>query len=262
MMSTSNDPWQRLRQYTSARIGLGHVGTSVPTEALLAFQQAHAQARDAVHLPLDTQPLEALCTRLNWPDLSVHSQADNRAVYLQRPDYGRQLRSDERERLKATATAPCDVAVVVADGLSALAIHHYVPTMLTRLHALAEREQWTLSPMVIAHQARVAIADDIGECLQARLVLILIGERPGLSSPDSLGIYLTYAPQVGCSDAQRNCISNIRPEGLTYPAAMSTLSYLMHEALQRQCTGIGLKDHAGSTPLASLEAFSHMIHKL
>lgn len=258
----SPDPWQRLRQYTSARIGLGHVGTSLPTAPLLAFQHAHAQARDAVHLALDTKPLRVLCAQYAWPMLSVHSLAESRAIYLQRPDYGRRLCPEDRNRLIAQAHEPCDIAVVVADGLSSLAIHHHAPAMLERLHALAEQAQWTLSPVVAVHQGRVAIADEIGECLQARLVVILIGERPGLSSPDSLGIYLTYAPHVGCSDAQRNCISNIRPEGLAYPAASATLAYLLREALQRQCTGIHLKDDTDLAPLAPSSAFAQMLRVL
>lgn len=262
-MLSSNDPWQRLRQYTSARIGLGHVGVSLPTASLLAFQQAHAQARDAVYLALDPTAFDAVGQHLDWPMTEVHSQALDRAMYLKRPDRGRRLQNTCREALQGQgAKEGYDIAVVVADGLSALAVHQHAPAMLTRLRAMSVQEGWSLSPVVLAHQGRVAIGDEVGECLNARLIIVMIGERPGLSSPDSLGIYLTYHPHVGCTDAQRNCISNIRPEGLTYPAASATLTYLLRAAFQQHYTGVALKDGTTTASLAPTRTLNQLLRFL
>ena len=241
------NPWQQLRSLTPARIALGRAGTSLPTNALLDFQYAHAQARDAVHLAFDHPGLSAALAERGRASLLLHSAAADRNTYLQRPDLGRRLDSASTQRLRDYAEAHpggIDLAVVVADGLSALAVHRHTLPFLARMEELARLEGWSLSPVVLVEQARVAVADEIGELLGARMVVILIGERPGLSSPDSLGLYFTYAPRVGLTDAYRNCIYNVRLEGLSYGMAAHRLLYLMREACQRKLSGVNLKDEA------------------
>ncbi|GHH56527.1 ethanolamine ammonia-lyase subunit EutC [[Pseudomonas] boreopolis] len=254
-MNPRPDPWTRLRRLTPARIALGRAGTSLPTAAHLDFQLAHAQARDAVHLPFDPQPLcEALQAR-GRPYLRLHSAAADRHAYLQRPDLGRRLDAASVEELRAHVAlrgGGADLAVVVADGLSALAVHRHAPAMLERIEALAARRGWSLAPVALVVQGRVAVGDEIGELLAVRATVVLIGERPGLSSPDSLGLYLTWAPRVGCNDALRNCISNIRGEGLGHAEAAHKLDYLLCEAFRRKLSGVQLKDEA-SAPMAALE---------
>ena len=244
------DPWADLRRHTPARIALGRAGTSLPTAELLRFAAAHAQARDAVHIPLDTARLAAHLQAQAWATVSAHSRAPNRASYLRRPDWGRQLDAPSLAVLQATASTlpgPPDLLVVLGDGLSAQAVQQHGASVLAALRAALSPDV-TLAPLVIAAQARVALADQIGALLQARLVLILLGERPGLSAPHSLGAYLTHAPQVGCQDAQRNCVSNIRPDGLPPQQAALRLAWLVREALRRRLTGVALKDDS-SVPL-------------
>ncbi len=242
------DPWADLRRHTPARIALGRAGSSLPTAELLRFAAAHAQARDAVHIALDTGALAADLATLGLRPLQVRSRAPDRDSYLRRPDWGRRLAPANAEGLQAAACGPVDLALVLGDGLSAVAVQrHAAPLLAALLPLLAPR--LTLAPPVIATQARVALADEIGALLQARLVLILVGERPGLSAPDSLGAYLTLAPKVGCSDAQRNCVSNIRPAGLPPALAARRLAWLLHEALRRRVSGVALKDDSGSALL-------------
>jgi ethanolamine ammonia-lyase small subunit len=256
MSDIRSDPWTRLRRLTPARIALGRVGTSLPTTAHLDFQLAHAQARDAVHLPFDPQPLCALLEARQRPYLQLHSAAADRHVYLQRPDLGRRLDAASIDELRAHVAlrgGGADLGVVIADGLSALAVHRHAPAMLERIEALAARHGWSLAPVALVAQGRVAVGDEVGELLGVRALVVLIGERPGLSSPDSLGLYLTWAPHVGCNDALRNCISNIRGEGLSYAEAVHKLDYLLGEAFRRQLSGVQLKDEA-SAPVAALES--------
>ncbi|MDR6449500.1 UNVERIFIED_ORG: ethanolamine ammonia-lyase small subunit [Burkholderia sp. 1263] len=234
------NPWNALRQFTNARIALGRAGNSLPTEPLLAFNLSHAQARDAVHHPLDTDVLHEQLRAQNFRTLDVHSAAPDREHYLRRPDLGRRLSDESREALKQLTVDSPEVVFVIADGLSAFAASKQSIPLLQAVRT--KLTDWKIGPVVVARQARVALGDEIGELLGAKLVVMLIGERPGLSSPDSLGIYLTYAPKVGCSDAQRNCISNVRPEGLDYPAAAHKLHYLLTHARRLGVTGIGLKD--------------------
>lgn len=244
---TIANPWQQLRRLTPARIALGRAGTSLPTNALLDFQYAHAQARDAVHLAFDHPGLSAALAERGRSSLLLHSAAADRNTYLQRPDLGRRLDAASAQRLRDYAEAHpggIDLVVVVADGLSALAVHRHTLPFLARMEELARLEGWSLSPVVLVEQARVAVADEVGELLGARMVVILIGERPGLSSPDSLGLYFTYAPRVGLTDAYRNCISNVRLEGLSYGMAAHRLLYLMREACHRKLSGVSLKDEA------------------
>jgi ethanolamine ammonia-lyase small subunit len=235
--------WARLRQHTPARIGLTRTGSSLTTHAHLCFRRDHALARDAVHDALDPAPiLNGLRERQLRP-VHLHSAAADRSHYLARPDLGRRLDDASRAKLIASTT-DADIAFVLADGLSARAVAaHALPLIDLVLPAL-RRERWTVAPVAVVEQARVAVGDEIGAAVNAALVAVLIGERPGLSSPDSLGVYLTWAPRVGRKDAERNCLSNIRPEGLSYEAAAAKMLYLLTEARRRKLTGIMLKEEA------------------
>ncbi|WP_111494688.1 ethanolamine ammonia-lyase subunit EutC [Marinobacter bohaiensis] len=247
-----DNPWRALRQYTDARIGLGRAGISLPTSEMLEFQLAHARARDAVHFPLDVDRLLEELAALDSPLLSgvaplrLHSQADDRATYLQRPDLGRELSSASSEKLAEPdlATDGYDLALVVVDGLSSSAVQaNAVPFLSAFLQDLAqERDDWRLAPLTVVEQGRVAIGDAVGAALKARVVAVLIGERPGLSSPDSLGLYLTWNPRPGLNDADRNCVSNVRPAGLPVEQASQRLLYLLREAFRLKLSGVGLKD--------------------
>lgn len=235
------NPWHQLRQFTQARIALGRTGASLPTQALLDFGLAHAQARDAVHTEFDQAALLEQLHVAGWPTLNVHSAATDRYHYLRRPDLGRSLNDESRTRLQALQLPERpELLFIVADGLSSVApLRHAAPLLQALQPGLAN---WRVGPVVVAEQARVALGDEIGALLGAQLVVMLIGERPGLSSPDSLGLYLTYAPRVGRTDAERNCISNVRMEGLSYAAAAHKLLYLMNGARQLQLSGVALKD--------------------
>ena len=248
------NPWLELRRLTPARIALGRTGTSLPTSAQLDFQFAHAQARDAVHLPFDHAGLSAQLSERGRDSLLLHSAATDRNSYLQRPDLGRKLSDASAQSLRDYAEAHpggVDLAIVVADGLSALAVHRHTLPFLTRLEEQMSADGWSLAPVVLVEQGRVAIGDEIGQLLGAKMVVMLIGERPGLSSPDSLGLYFTYNPKVGLTDAYRNCISNVRLEGLSYGMAAHRLLYLMREACRRQLSGVNLKDEAQVQTLES-----------
>lgn len=249
------NPWDTLRAFTDARIAQGRTGTSLPTRELLAFGQAHAAARDAVHTPADFTPLEQALLDRGETVLHVHSRARDRSEYLRRPDLGRKLNAESRARLESPRTPeektaslfPFDIALVVADGLSASGIQHALPVLQFLIPALRERAL-TLAPVVLAEQGRVALGDDIALALGAKLVLVLIGERPGLSSPDSLGAYLTYDPQLLTRDSARNCVSNIRPAGLDARTAAWRILHLVTEALRRELSGVNLKDDSGEVP--------------
>ncbi len=246
------NPWTEWRAATPARLALGRAGAGMPTDETLRFGWAHAMARDAIHAALDVVRLEAALHAQGWPVERVHSRAADRATYLRRPDLGRQLGEEDTSRLRALAsTAPgCDVCFVIGDGLSALAVErHAVPLLAALRPRLPPATRF--APVVIASQARVALADAVGEVFGASLSVMLIGERPGLSSPDSLGIYVTHTPRRGRHDAERNCISNVRPEGLSCEAAAFRLAWLMREAGRRGITGIALKDESD---LAVIEA--------
>jgi ethanolamine ammonia-lyase small subunit len=237
-----------LRALTPARVALGRTGVSLPTRALLDFQLSHAQARDAVHARLEAAALAAALSQItSSPVLRLHSAAPDRATYLQRPDLGRQLDDPSRSLLQqhgdlVESPKTFDLALIVADGLSALAVERHAPPLLQALLQLLSG--WNLAPIAIVEQGRVAIGDEIASILRAQISVILIGERPGLSSPDSLGAYITYDPRPGRSDAERNCISNIRAEGLGYTQAATQMAFYLSEARRRQLTGIALKDEA------------------
>ncbi len=223
----TEDAWTGLRELTAARIALGRAGHSLPTRELLAFQMAHARARDAVQHALDLQQF----SQFN----RLHSAARDRVEYLRRPDLGRKLNADSAASIER---GKWDAVIVLADGLSATAVNRHARPVMDALMPLLDG--WRIAPVCIVEQARVAIADEIGEKIGAAMSLMLIGERPGLSSPDSLGAYLTWSPRVGRTDAERNCVSNIRPEGLVPALAASRIAALMHAARDRQLTGVDL----------------------
>jgi ethanolamine ammonia-lyase small subunit len=240
--------WQRLRQATPARIALGRAGGSLPTAPMLDFQLAHARARDAVHLPFDPDTLASESIEAGFDVRLVRSRASDRQTYLRRPDLGRRLDDVSRAALAALGGAPVDAVFVIGDGLSSGAVHRHSLAVLRQASTALAQDGWSIGPVILAQQARVALADEIGELLQARQVAHLIGERPGLSAADSLGIYLTWQPRVGRTDAERNCISNVRPAGVEYAAAAHTLVYLMREAARRAYSGVRLKDESAGMP--------------
>jgi ethanolamine ammonia-lyase small subunit len=215
----------------------------MPTDEVLRFGWAHAMARDAIHAALDVPALEAALHAQGWTTALVRSQAPDRVTYLRRPDLGRVLDPHESAKLRAINTPPAGICIVIGDGLSSLAVDRHAAPLLAALKPLLA-DELKQAPAIIATQARVALADEVADALQAKLSIMLIGERPGLSSPDSLGIYLTHAPFKGRSDAERNCISNVRAEGLSYAAAAFKLAWLVREAIGRGLTGVGLKDES------------------
>jgi ethanolamine ammonia-lyase small subunit len=230
-----------LRLATPARIFLPRTGSALTTRANLDFQLAHAEARDAVHERLDFESLIDSLRSRGLETIRLASAARERRAYLLRPDLGRRLDESSRVRLGAFA-GDYDIAFVIADGLSARAIASHAIALLDAALPAFRGESWKLAPIVVVEQARVAIGDEIGQLLGAKLVAVLIGERPGLTSPDSLGIYLTFAPYVGRIDAERNCLSNIRSQGMSYSEAARRLAYLCREARRRKLTGVALKD--------------------
>lgn len=257
-------PWDSLKRFTEARIALGRAGHSLPTHAHLNFQLAHAQARDAVHLPFDAQGIIDALKGMGLESVSLHSAAPDRYTYLQRPDLGRRLSAASLAQLQSAAgAAPAadgrahDIAFVIVDGLSALAVHQNAAALLGATLArlqLDTSHRWSVAPIALVQQGRVAVGDEVGEALKARMVVVMIGERPGLSSPDSMGLYISWAPAVGLNDAQRNCISNVRPAGLPVDAAADKLLYLLQQALALQLTGIGLKDESGAPAAIDADA--------
>jgi ethanolamine ammonia-lyase small subunit len=237
------DPWQNLKQFTPARIALGHTGISLPTKASLEFQLAHALARDAVNIPLDFENLEHRLNKQGYQCLMLQTQAGNQRMYLQRPDLGRMLSQSTLESLQNTPQINTDAVVVVADGLSSEAIEHHAEPFLKILLPELYAKGFSLPPVCLVKHGRVAIGDAIAEHYAARLCIVLIGERPGLSSPDSMGIYFTYQARPGIStDAGRNCISNIHQNGLGYGQALKKLLYLINESDKLELSGINLKD--------------------
>ncbi|MGE0607780.1 MAG: ethanolamine ammonia-lyase subunit EutC [Pirellulales bacterium] len=239
------DPWHSMRSNTSARIALGRTGGSLPTAELLDFQLAHARAKDAVWQEFDALGLARELAGLGWPTAVADSAAESRPAYLQRPDAGRRLSPESRQRLvsQCTAKTPPDLAVIVSDGLSALAAHRQVLPLLAAWWPLLEQSGWRLAQLIVVRHGRVAIQDEVGELLCARAAVILLGERPGLGSPDSLGAYMVFGPRMGRTDAERNCLSNIRPEGLPPAMAAARLHRLLDLALRQQLSGVGLRHH-------------------
>lgn len=238
---TRADLWRTLRAATPARIGLGRVGDTLPLDAVLAFQLDHARARDAVHAPFDPQALAQALAPL--PTLAVASAAPDRATYLRRPDLGRTLSEPSRRVLADAAGAASDVVIVVGDGLSASGVQTGAAALVRAL--VAELTGLSLAPVVLAQQARVALGDEVGALLRARVCVMVIGERPGLTVSDSLGIYMTHGPRPGRADSERNCISNIHGRGgLSPDVAAATLGRLLRESLRLGLSGVALKDDA------------------
>jgi ethanolamine ammonia-lyase small subunit len=242
MRAPPKDAWLKLAYLTPARIALGRSGSSLPTREVLAFQLAHARARDAIHTPFDVAMVRSRLETLALEVVEVSSAATERPLYLRRPDYGRQLAPTSYALLNAREWRQTDLALVVGDGLSATAVHTHAAPLVAAF--LPHASNLRLGPVVLAKGARVALGDVIGGLVKARAVAVLIGERPGLSAPDSLGVYLTFDPKPGRSDAERNCISNIRAEGLSYELAAFKLAWLVREALSRSLTGVALKDES------------------
>lgn len=252
MTDVPRDPWALLSSRTPARIAIGRSGASLPTREVLSFALTHAKARDAVHAKLDREALSARLQALGLATIAVESQAPDRATYLRRPDLGRRLDPASRDCLVAAADGRgCDVALMIGDGLSATAVAAHAPGLVGALLPHLRELGLSVGPVAIASGARVALGDEVGQVLSARLVATLIGERPGLSASDSLGVYVTYAPRPGRTDAERNCISNIRPEGLAPQIAAASLAWIVGAALSLQLTGVALKDRSGALDGAS-----------
>jgi ethanolamine ammonia-lyase small subunit len=243
-------PLEALRELTPARVGLGRSGASMPTEALLAFTLDHARARDAVHAAFDAPRLVAELADLGLEVRSVSSQARNRRDYLRRPDLGRMLDADSRRALEKPGGAD-KISIVIGDGLSPAAVNMHAVELVRHLVPRLTEAGIQLGPVVIASGARVALGDEIGAVLGARMVVMLIGERPGLSAPDSLGAYLTFAPRIGLTDEKRNCVSNIHGAGLRYEEAAFKIAWLAREGIARAITGVALKDESGTALIAA-----------
>lgn len=269
-----NNPWRKLKNFTDARIGLGRSGISIPTKESLEFQLAHARARDAVNTPLNFSNLSEQLTQLQTEQSSLnshepiklHSQAVNRQTYLQRPDLGRRLQDSSAQQLKNyqdKVLTAFDLAIIIADGLSARAIEVNAIAFLSELITQLEssKKQWSLAPITLVEQGRVAIADDVGELLNAKATLILIGERPGLSSPDSLGLYLTWNPAKGLKDDRRNCISNVRKAGLSYSQAARKTRYLLSESERIGSSGVVIKDRTDNNLLDQQDSRQNFLVK-
>jgi ethanolamine ammonia-lyase small subunit len=242
---TSSRSMRDLRGLTPARIGLGLVGASLPTKALLEFTLAHARARDAVHTAFDVSGLIAGLGELGLQPVEICSRAHNRKDYLRRPDLGRMLDPASTHLLGNNDGRPCRLALVVGDGLSPAAVHAHAVALVRSLVPRLAADGIEIGRAVVASGARVALGDEIGAILGARMIVMLIGERPGLSAPDSLGAYLTFAPRIGLTDAERNCVSNIHGAGLGYDEAAFKIAWLVREGLTREITGIALKDESG-----------------
>jgi len=240
---TGRGAWDDLRRLTAARIGLARSGASLSTAPVLQFALAQAQARDAVHEALDEQKLAADLGGLGLLVLNVASAVDDRAQYLMRPDLGRQL-ADGADAALAPHPGPYDIAFVIADGLSARAVQAHAAPVLHEVLPVLRRENWRIAPLVIARHGRVALGDAVAAHLRAEAVVMLIGERPGLSSPDSMGAYLTWRPYAATTDAERNCISNIRPQSVAYGDAAFKIAALLRAMRARQLSGVMLKDES------------------
>jgi len=278
----TSDPWKRLTSLTDARIALGRVGVSTPTKAQLAFNLDHALARDAVNLPLNTEQLCSELHARQLPYIRARSQASDRRTYLQRPDLGRRLNSESVNTLQQHALnnhalttqaqttqaqstqaqttqaqttqaqttqaqssqSGVELAIVLVDGLSSTAVQQNGVNLCAELYQQCVNTGLRVSPIVLVEQGRVAIGDEIGAALNAQSVALIVGERPGLSSPDSLGIYYTYHPEPGLTDARRNCISNVRAAGLSNDQAISRLMWLLNESRTLGTSGVSLKDNS------------------
>ncbi len=237
------DEWEPLKAYTRARIALGKTGVSVPLKKSLQFKLAHAHAKDAVYSQLNLDDLTATLSATGLPVHSLRTRAVSRDMYLQRPDFGRLLDAQSEEQLRQLNSPPADVCIIIADGLSSTAIMKNAGPVVQLLIEKVRQAGYSLAPLVVVEQGRVAVTDAIGSVLNPRLAIIFIGERPGLSAFDSMGAYITYAPQPGLTDERRNCVSNIREQGLPAELAVDKIMYLIDSAFRLQLTGVALKDN-------------------
>lgn len=235
------DYWQELRKYTHARIAIGRAGNAMSTSEVLKLRIAHAMARDAVQSEINVNDLSDKLFQLGLNVQQVKSQAVDRLDYIRYPHKGRLLQEESRQKLELLQADKTDLCIIFADGLSADAVNIHAIPFLDLL--LKDLKYWSIAPVILVEQGRVGLSDPIGEALKARISLILLGERPGLSAPTSLGAYITYQPQSGNTDEKRNCVSNIQPSGLSYPQAVAKISYLLHEMRSQQLSGIKLKDN-------------------
>lgn len=242
-MEYEKNTWDFLNQFTQARIAIGRSGTSLPTHFLLHFRLEHAKARDAVYSNLDKNKIKASLPS-SFTIFDLHSQAQDRLAYLKNPNQGRRLSQTSRELLQKNANhlPSHEVVFVIADGLSATAVNTHACPILNQVIPYLQTKKWEVAPICLVEQGRVACADEIAVLLKAKIAVILIGERPGLSAADSMGIYLTFQPSIGTTDERRNCISNIRPDGLAYPLAQAKLIYLLEMMKNKQLSGVALKD--------------------
>ncbi len=266
-MNTNNpttldlDPWHSLTHFTPARIALGRAGMSLTTRAYLEFQLAHALARDAVNTPLDFEKLAQQLIIHGYQSLNLESQAKDQAMYLQRPDLGRILNSMSISCLKQSTPIAADTVIVVADGLSSKALEQHAIPFLNLLLPELQQKDYILPAVCLVKHGRVAIGDAIAEIYAARLCIVLIGERPGLSSPDSLGIYFTYKAKAGkTTDADRNCISNIHSNGLTYQQALNKLLYLIDKSEKLKLSGVNLKDESTNSTIEQLQHINFLLY--
>jgi len=256
------DPWSHLRRHSPARIALGRAGGSLPTQALLDFSLAHSQARDAVHAPFDPALLAGQLSSVGCPTRLLTTRAGDRRQFLTRPDWGRELSDVSRQELTPPSSPPAqsgpyDLVVIVSDGLSALAAHRQVVPLMTILWPALLEQGWRLAPVCLIPRARVALQDQVGELLQARIALTLLGERPGLLAPDSLGAYFVLGPRPGRTDADRNCVANIHPAGLSPEEAAVVLLRLLQRARTEGCSGVALKDDTPILPGTAHPRLSH-----
>ncbi len=245
---TNSDPWLRLKQFTSARIGLGRSGVGIPTKEFLEFQMAHAKARDAVLTQIDFRPIQKWLNKQKILNLELESACADRQIYLTRPDLGRILSQDSKKKFKIKPSlqnskqSQISISLVVVDGLSSSALdNNIIPLFQLLLPEL--KKKFRIAPISLVKNGRVAIGDEISFLQKTDICIVLIGERPGLSSPDSLGIYLTYKTKPGTTDERRNCISNIRKGGMDYPLAVKKILYLVEESLRKKISGVNLKDN-------------------
>lgn len=248
------DSWSAVRRHTEARVALGRAGGSLPTAQVLDFGIAHAAARDAVNAAFDVESLLTGLNSIGLPHLVLTTMAHDRETYLRRPDLGRRLDEPSRAALRAVEGSGWDVAPIAADGLSPAAVASQVPGLLRELLPMLRAGDLSVAPLCIVRHGRVAVEDEIGSLLGVRVAVILIGERPGLAAAESLGAYLVFDPRPGRTDAERNCVSNIRPGGLGVAAAAATVHYFITESLRRGLSGVALKDQRGRLPASSSSA--------
>ncbi len=248
-----HDPWEELRQFTDARIALGRTGGGLPTKEYLRFSLDHARARDAIHEPFNPEWLKGRLESLGVESICLESAAIDRHTFLVRPDLGKRLSQKSIEYLNGYDYKGADICIVIGDGLSSKAVHKQSVPLLEELLPYFAKLHLTIAPIVLAKQSRVALGDDIAERMHCKCVIILIGERPGLTSPDSLGAYITYDTFRGRLESDRNCVSNIRPEGLSYQRAAFKIAWLVESAFSIGKSGISLKDNSDDLTLQTAE---------